>query len=152
MYSLEGSPRESNTVFCNGSLQDILRSRQAGYVNITKGTALNCGDTIIWGIFPRITQAFHLAYFFQCFLFIYILKKASLYIKIFPLETKCLREFPGSPVVRTLHFYYHGPGVQSLVGDLRSRKPCGVAPSKKKKNQTKKTPKLSLQLVNPENI
>ena len=41
-------------------------------------------------------------------------------------------EFPGGPVVRTLRFHCRG-WVQSLVGELRSHKPNGVA--KKKKNR-----------------
>ena len=40
--------------------------------------------------------------------------------------------FPGSPVVRTWHFTAMA-WVQSLVGELRSRKPHGVAKKKKKK-------------------
>ena len=35
-----------------------------------------------------------------------------------------LGEFPGGPVVRTQHFH-------CLVGELRSRKPCGMARKKK---------------------
>lgn len=49
--------------------------------------------TIIWGIFPHITQAFHLASFNASHLS--TLKKRGLYIKIFPLETRCSWEFPG---------------------------------------------------------
>ena len=52
------------------------------------------------------------------------------------------REFPGSPVVRTL--FFHGGGTQvaqvwSLVGELISRKLHGVA--KKKYKQNKQTNK-----------
>ena len=43
------------------------------------------------------------------------------------------RDFPGSPLVKTLHFHCRGHGVPSLVGKLRSRKP------KKKKNVSKST-------------
>ena len=33
-------------------------------------------------------------------------------------------EFPSCRVVRTQTFYCHGPGVQSLVRELRSHNPC----------------------------
>ena len=35
--------------------------------------------------------------------------------------------FPGGLVVRTLHFYCLVPGVQSLVSERRSHKPCSMA-------------------------
>ena len=41
------------------------------------------------------------------------------------------KDFPGSPVVRTLHFTAQGPG-QCLVGELRSHKPCCAAGKKNK--------------------
>ena len=42
-------------------------------------------------------------------------------------------DFPGSPVVRTLHFHT-GAWVQSLIGELRSHKLFGVAkPTNKQK-------------------
>ena len=41
-------------------------------------------------------------------------------------------EFPGSPVVRTLHFSPLS-WVPSLLGELRSHKPCSIAKRKKKK-------------------
>ena len=44
-----------------------------------------------------------------------------------------MREFPSGPVVRTLGFHCQGPGVQSLVGELRSHKPRGEAKKKKKR-------------------
>ena len=50
------------------------------------------------------------------------------------LKTSQSWEFPGGPVVRTLHFHCRGPGVQSLVGELRSRK-LRVADKKKKKKK-----------------
>ena len=46
------------------------------------------------------------------------------------------KEFPGGPVVRTQHFHGRGPGFnQSLLGELRSRKPQGTAKTKRKKNR-----------------
>ena len=47
-------------------------------------------------------------------------------------EIEC-REFPGGPVVRTLRFHCPGPRVQSLVGELGSQGPHGIAKKKKKK-------------------
>ena len=47
-------------------------------------------------------------------------------------EIEC-REFPGGPVVRTLRFHCPGPRVQSLVGELGSQEPHGIAKKKKKK-------------------
>lgn len=38
-----------------------------------------------------------------------------------------LREFPGSPVVRTPRFHCQGPGIQPLVKELRTHKPYGTA-------------------------
>ena len=40
-------------------------------------------------------------------------------------------EFPGGPLVRTSQFPCQGPGVQSLVGELRSQKPHGAAKKRK---------------------
>ena len=40
--------------------------------------------------------------------------------------------FPGGPVLRTPRFHCGEPGIQSLVGELRSRKPQGAAGKKKK--------------------
>ena len=42
-------------------------------------------------------------------------------------------EFPGSPVIKTFDFPMQGAQVQSLVGELRSCLPCGMAKKKKKK-------------------
>ena len=47
-------------------------------------------------------------------------------------------EFPGCLVVRT-HTFTAGALVQSLVGELRSRKPCSKAKKKKKKRKKRKT-------------
>ena len=47
------------------------------------------------------------------------------------------REFPGSPVVRTLALNAEGPG-SSLVRELRSHKLHGAAKRKKKRNTLKK--------------
>ena len=41
------------------------------------------------------------------------------------------RECPGGPVVSTRRSHCRGPGVQSLGGELRAHKPCGVAKKKK---------------------
>lgn len=38
---------------------------------------------------------------------------------------------PGGPVVRTPHFHCPGPGVQSLVEELRSHKPSDAAKNQK---------------------
>ena len=43
-----------------------------------------------------------------------------------------LGDFPGSPVVKTPRFHCR-VRVHSLVGELRSRMPCGTAKKKKKK-------------------
>ena len=51
---------------------------------------------------------------------------------------KISRELPGDPVVRTPHFHCQGPGVQALVGELRSHKLHGEA---KKNPKTKKISK-----------
>ena len=45
-------------------------------------------------------------------------------------------EFPGGPVVRTRHFHYQDARVQSLVGELRSRKLYSAAKKKKTKRGT----------------
>ena len=42
-------------------------------------------------------------------------------------EKMISREFPGGPVVRTLRSHCWGPGVQSLVGELKSHKLHGAA-------------------------
>ena len=43
------------------------------------------------------------------------------------------KDFPGDPVVKTQHFHCTGGAcVQSLVRDLRSRKPFSMAKRKKK--------------------
>ena len=36
-------------------------------------------------------------------------------------------EFPGGPVVRTPRFHCRGAGFDSLVRELRSRRPCSMA-------------------------
>ena len=41
-------------------------------------------------------------------------------------------EFPGGPVVRTSQFHCHGPGVQSLVRELRSHRLHSTAEKTKK--------------------
>ena len=48
-----------------------------------------------------------------------------------------IQEFPGSPVVGTLSIHHRGPGIQSLLGKLESRKLCGTAKKKKKKKKKK---------------
>ena len=45
------------------------------------------------------------------------------------------KEFPGSPGVRTLRFHCRRPGDQSLVRELRSHKPRGVARKRKRKKE-----------------
>lgn len=40
-------------------------------------------------------------------------------------------EVPGGPVVKTPCFHCQGPGVQSLVGELRSHKPSDAAKTEK---------------------
>ena len=42
--------------------------------------------------------------------------------------------FPGGPVVKTQSFYCYGSGVQSLVRELRSHKPCLVVKKVRNKN------------------
>ena len=54
------------------------------------------------------------------------------------------RDFPGSPVVKTLSFYCRGHRFWSLIGELRSCMPHGTA--KKKKNEESKI-KLGLLLA-----
>ena len=44
-------------------------------------------------------------------------------------------DFPGGPVVKTLHFHCRGHGSNPLVGELRSHMPSGVTKKKKGKNQ-----------------
>ena len=41
-------------------------------------------------------------------------------------------DFPGGPVVKTLHFLIQGPRVPSLVGELRSHMPRGKKKERKK--------------------
>ena len=66
--------------------------------------------------------------------------------KNFPGEpTNQPREFPGGPVVRTPCFHCWGPGVPSLVRELRSHKPCSVAKKKKKKEERKKEKTASVE-------
>ena len=52
------------------------------------------------------------------------------------LQYECL-DFPGGPVVKTLHFQCRGVGggvwVQSLIGELRYHTPHSVTKKKKKK-------------------
>ena len=43
-------------------------------------------------------------------------------------------EFPRGPVVRTQSFYPYGPGVHSLVRELRSHKPCVMVKKERNKN------------------
>ena len=50
------------------------------------------------------------------------------------LQLRKNREFPGSPVVRTQRFHCW-VRVQSLVGELRSHKLCGMAKKEKKQKQ-----------------
>jgi len=38
------------------------------------------------------------------------------------MKKRKMGEFPGSLVVRTLHFHCSGPGIKPLVGELRSHK------------------------------
>ena len=111
----KGPQRVPHRVLC-GSLQDTFESGQARCVNIAKGAKRpNCDDTIIWGIFPHITQAFHLASFNVYHLSAF--KKCGLYIEIFPLETKCSWEFPGGSVVRIQCFHCCGPRFDSWSGN-----------------------------------
>ena len=49
------------------------------------------------------------------------------------------REFPGSPIVKTLHFHW----LQSLVGELRSHKLHSVVKKKKKKKTQPKKPRIT---------
>ena len=44
-------------------------------------------------------------------------------------------DFSSSPMGRTPHFHCCGPGVQSLVRELRSHMPCGTTKLKKKNKQ-----------------
>lgn len=46
-------------------------------------------------------------------------------------RNSCARDFLGSPVVRIRRFHCHGPGVQSLIWELRSHKAQGAAKIKK---------------------
>ena len=47
------------------------------------------------------------------------------------------REFPGSPVIKTLHFHCRGHGVQSLVSELRPHLLHAVRPKQNKTEQNK---------------
>ena len=62
--------------------------------------------------------------------------------RIYPLQLlnqKAVWDFSGSPVVGTPRFHSCGPGVQSLVRELRSHMPRGMAKTLKlKQNKTKK--------------
>ena len=49
-------------------------------------------------------------------------------------------------MIKTRHFHCRGPGVQSLLGELRSRKLRSVA--KKKKKKVKELLKLSNKKIN----
>ena len=50
-------------------------------------------------------------------------------------KKKNLREFPGSPEVRTLCFHCRGLLVRSLVTELRFHKLCGAAKKRKKRKK-----------------
>ena len=52
------------------------------------------------------------------------------------------RTSPGSPVVKTPCFHYRGAQVQSLVRELTSHMPQGMAPKKKKRTKNKLEGKL----------
>ena len=47
------------------------------------------------------------------------------------MKKRKMGKFPGSLVVRTLHFHCSGPGIKPLVGELRSHKPHGKKKEKK---------------------
>ena len=49
-----------------------------------------------------------------------------------PVNLKSDQEFPGGLVVRTPRFHCRGTQVQSLAGELRSRKPRSTAKKKEK--------------------
>ena len=46
-----------------------------------------------------------------------------------------MRDFPSGSVVKTPKLPMQGPQVQSLVGEVRSHMPCGVAKKKSPKHQ-----------------
>ena len=53
----------------------------------------------------------------------------------FPSKNNFTGDFPGSPVVKFLHFQSRQARVQSLVRELRSHMPCGVAKQTEKTSQ-----------------
>ena len=58
------------------------------------------------------------------------------------------RDLPGGPVVMTV-FPMQRASVPSLVRELRSHMPCGVAKLKKKSNNKKKDGRLALLMCHP---
>ena len=66
--------------------------------------------------------------FLSVFLYLYHLSHLGILLENNFFLKKCIyREFPGSPVVRTLCFHCLGPRVKSLVRELRSHKLPGAA-------------------------
>ena len=57
------------------------------------------------------------------------------------------RDFPGGPVVKTPRFHCRGPGILSLVGELRSNVPRGAAKKRKKATGLKQKVYLCFNLA-----
>lgn len=83
-YSPEVSPREPDTAFRVVAFKMHCRADRLAMLTWP------CPGLWWHDHLENMAQAFQLAYFFQCFLFICIFKKPSFYVKIFPLKTKDL--------------------------------------------------------------